>query len=268
MRQVLSFLGIVMLLASCLGDRDNVKLPGASALTATVSPLATIKIIGADTLSDSSSVHHLQPEPDGGSIAFLFTDPVKGITRGLAIVELSRAQEAQLAWPDSVTSVWWSGPHQISFTAGTGQGVRVVVDVHMAQLQALEGSESPRPTPAPQQGSSTRAALARAQAFVDSVRVQPQGTPQGSTLRYRADSVLLAPGDTFAAVHVLASDPQGTQVNPAWYLTHLPSGHVHGLDSLTGRSSGLLSAAGSWGAPAVFYYVKERVIWQARVGAQ
>jgi hypothetical protein len=264
MHRALLLAGIPVLLTGCIGKQDNTESPVASRLTTTTSSLATIGIVGMDTLSDSAWVHRVQPEPDGGSVAFLFADPTKGITRGLGLVETSGTPRAQLAWPDSVSSFWWSGAHQLSFTAGTGQGVRVVVDAHAAQLDALEvtGSQSRPPNPS-QPGSPNTAALTRAQAFIDSIRVQPGGAPQGSTLRYRADSVLLAPGDTFAAVHVSAGDSRGTTVNPAWYLAHLPTGHVQPIDSLTGRSTGLPSSAGQWGGDGAFYYAKERSIWRA-----
>ena len=258
---------VLALFVGCLGSPDDEPSPVASSFTSAASPLATIRAIGPDTLSDSASVQHLQVEPDGGSIAFLFADPAKGVTQGLGLVGTSGAQSAQLVWPDSVASFWWSGPHQLSFTAGTGQGVRLIVDVHAAQLEALDAPASAQPSTRSQAGTSSAAALRRAQAFVDSIRIQPQGTPQGSALRYQADSIILAPGDTFAAVHVIASDAEGTKVNPAWYLAHLPSGQVQPVDSLTGRSSGLLSRAGVWAPNGVFFYAKERSIWQVRVSA-
>lgn len=257
------------LIAGCVSGQDDVESRVASGLSVTTSPLASVSVVGLDTLSDSAWIHQLRPEPDGGSIAFLFADPTKGITQGLGIIEASGGEKAQLAWPDSVTSFWWSGPHQLSFTAGTGRGVRVVVDAHAAQLEALEvtGAQASR---SQTQGVSTSSspALSRAQAFIDSVRVQPEGTPQGSALRYEADSIVIAPSDTFAAVHVLAHDVQGTKVNPAWYLAHLPSGHMQPVDSLTGRSTGLLSSAGQWGVNGLFYYAKERSIWRVQPIAQ
>jgi hypothetical protein len=249
---------------ACVNDGQDTGSSGAAGLAVTTSSLAVIGIVGIDTLSDSASIHQLQPEPDGTSVAFLFGDPVKAVTSGLGLANVSGAPTAQLAWPDSVTSFWWSGPHQLSFTAGTGQGVRVVVDAHAAQLEALEVADarphSPRTVTASEQSA---AVLSRAQAFIDSIRVQPGGTPQESALRYQADSILIAPGDTFAAVHVSAKNSQGATANPAWYVTHLPSGHVQAVDSLTGTSTGLPASAGQWGADGRFYYAKERSIWRA-----
>jgi hypothetical protein len=269
MPRILSLLAMSAITTGCVGTQDDAEQRVPSAFTAAASPIATVTLVGADTLGDSARIHHLAPEPDGRSIAFLFADPAKGITRGLGIVQASGGQAPQLGWPDSVTSVWWSGPHQLSFTAGTGQGVRLVVDAHAAQLEAMEvaGTLSP-----PRLGTSATKpntnGLSRAQTFIDSVRVQPEGTPQISTLRYRADSIIVAPSDTLAAVHVSASDIQGTKVNPAWYLVHLPSGHVQAIDSLIGRSSGLPASAGQWGADGAFYYAKERSLWRARPSVQ
>lgn len=257
--------------STCVDSTDDTQRTSSSTFSATVTPIATISFIGADTLSDSARIYRLEPEPDGGSIAFLFADPVKGITAGLGILQVSGNQAAQIGWPDSVLAVWWSKPHQLSFTAGTGQGIRVVVDAHAAELQTVEAAraqDSATAARAPARSEAYTRALSRTQAFIDSVRVQPAGTPQRSALRYRADSTLMARGDTLAAVHVSAQDSQRTQLNPAWYLVHLPSGHVQAVDSLTGQSVGLEASAGQWGADGSFYYAKERSIWRARPTAK
>jgi hypothetical protein len=254
-----------VIVISCIANQDESERRTASTFTAHAQPIATITVIGADTLSDSARIYQLEPEPDGGSIAFLFTDPAKGVTQGLGVVQTSGSQQAQLGWPDSVVSVWWNGPHQLSFTAGTGRGVHVVIDAHAAELRTADVTGTTATPPAasqPGSSNSNQAAKSRAQAFIDSVRVQPEGTPQRSAMRYQADSVLVAPGDTLAAVHVSAADPNGSPVNPAWYLLHLPSGHVRPVDSLTGRSPGLPASGGRWGARNSFYYAKERTIWR------
>jgi hypothetical protein len=266
MRRLPYLFSVLMAGVSCISDRPDTPVRTISGFTATVTPIVIIHTVGIDTLSDSARIHRLQPEPDGGSVAFLFADPAKGVMRGLGLVEGSGAQAAQLAWPDSVMTFWWSGPHQLSFTARTGEGVRVVVDAHAAQLEALEvtGVQSAKPPMRNGfQGGSREIGLSRVQAFLDSIRIQPEGTPQGSALRYEADTILPARNDSLAAVHVHATDIRGTKVNPAWYLTHLPSGHVYGIDSLTGRSTGLPAEAGEWGADGRFYYAKERSIWRA-----
>jgi hypothetical protein len=268
MRSASGFVGLLAVLAACMKDGNETKSSRATGLAVTTSSLAVVGIVGMDTLSDSASIHRLQPEPDGGSVAFLFADPAKGITRGLGLVNLSGTPAAHLAWPDSVRSFWWSGAHQLSFMAGTGRGVHVVLDAHAAQLEALEATDARLP-PANTRVTDGRnaAALSRAQAFIDSVRVQPGGTPQESTLRYQADSIIIAPGDTFAAVHVSAGS-KGATANPAWYIIHLPSGHIQAVDSLTGTSSGLPAVAGEWAANGTFYYAKERSIWRAQPRTQ
>ena len=271
MKALLLVLSIPILLTGCMNNQEDGKSPIASSFSVVTRPLATVSTVGIDTLADSASIQYVRPEPDGSSVAFLFADPAKGISSGLGLVQVSGSTPAQLAWPDSVTSFWWSGPHQLSFTAGTGQGVRVVVDAHASQLQALEvtGTETIQSMPTGTFDSSkTTAALSRAKAFIDSVRVQPEGTPQRSTLHYQVDTIRLAPGDTFAAAHVVARDPQGMKVNPAWYLTHLPSGRMHAIDSLTGQSRGLPATSGEWGDDGRFYYAKERSIWRAQPTAQ
>ena len=270
MRRVLRLLVISAFILSCNSERNDQRSRVASTLIVEASPLASINVVGVDTLSDSASIRRLQPEPDGGSVAFLFADPAKGITNGLGLLAASGTQAAQLVWPDSVTSFWWSGPHQLSFTAGTGQGVRVVIDAHAAQLQALQvtGAQSDQSPVSSKRDTVATLALSRVRAFIDSIRVQPEGTPQGSTLRYQPDSVVAAASDSFAAVHVVANDPGGLKVNPAWYLTHLPSGHTQAIDSLIGRSTGLAATTGQWGADGAFYYAKERSIWRAHPKAQ
>lgn len=272
MRRTLSLRTILASLAitsGCIADEDTAERRTSLTFTATSQPVATITRIGPDTLSDSARIYQLKPEPDGGSIAFLFTDPAKGITQGLGIVQTSGSQEAQLVWPDSVTSVWWSNPHQLSFTAGTGRGVYLVIDAHAAELKTAEVTQATTsPTTQGKPDNQYETVKSRAQAFIDSVRVQPEGTPQRSALRYQADSILVAPSDTLAAVHVSASSSGGSDVNPGWYLLHLPSGHIRPVDSLTGRSLGLPASSGQWGANESFYYAKERTIWRAQPSAR
>lgn len=269
MRKVLWLFARVLIIASCTADREETSERSISTFSSVAGPLVTVSAIGADTLSDSAWISHIKPEPDGGSIAFIFADPVKGITRALGIVQLSGTQTSQLVWPDSVVSVWWSGPHKLRFTAGTGQGVYAVVDAHAAALEALAMTDSahPPPGPASSRGLARTAAMGRVQSFIDSVRVQPEGTPQRSTLQYRVDTVIVSAGDTLAAGHVSAA-AEGGSVNPAWYIVHIRSGSVQSVDSLVGRSVGLPLSAGGWDNHGTFYYAKERSIWRARVNAR
>lgn len=262
MRKTLRLLALSMI-AACTTDRENTQQNSVTSFTAAVEPTATVTRLGADSLSDSARIVRIEPEPDGESIAFMFADPAKGITGGLGIVQTSGTQASQLAWPDSVTSLWWSGPHELSFTAGTGQGVLVVVDAHAAQLEALRITEGRQRAQQSGGAAETQSeALARAHAFIDSLRVQPEGNPQGSTLRYQPDTIVMARGDTLAAVHVSASG-DGSEVNPAWYLLHIPSRRIQAIDSLVGRSAGLAATGGQWDTRGVFYYAKERSIWRA-----
>ena len=267
MRLIPTAIAAASVTVGCLGDESSTERSAASRFTAVAEPIATITAVGADTLSDSARVLQLEPEPDGRSIAFVFADPAKGVSRALALAQITGTHSVQLVWPDSVLSVWWASPHQLSFTAGTGKGVRVVVDAHAAQLEALETSDAGSRRTAsgrPELDDTSGDALARAQKFIDSLRVQPEGTPQRSALRYRADTVLLAPGDSLAAAHVSAIDARGSRSNPAWYVLHLPSGQVQPIDSLIGQSSDLAPTAGKWGPDGVFYYAKGRSISRVR----
>ena len=267
MKGIIWLLGTSAFTLGCMDGEENRTPLRMSRFTVAVEQFATVNVIGPDTLSDSARIIALYPEPDGGSVTFRFTDPAKHITSGLGIVQASGARQAQLVWPDSVLSVWWGSPHQLGFTAGTGTGVWIVVDVHANQLEAIVTSDSGR-RPARSKSvlapQSAALAMTRAQAFIDSVRVQPDGTPQRSTLRYRADTAAVAPDTALAAVHVSANDHQGKKSNPAWYLVHIPSGHVHPVDSLTGSSPGLPATAGQWNAEGLFYYAKERSILRAQ----
>jgi len=259
-------LGTLLAGTACTTESDSARRSAPVTLAVATQPIATVAVIDADTLSDSLRILRVSPEPDGGSVAFLFADPTRQITGGLALAQASGAQKVQLVWPDSVSHLWWSKPHELSFTSGTGQGVRVVIDAHAAQLQAIQGAGSTRETMETSPGSAEliRRSLSRAQAFVDSVRVQPTGAPHRSTLRYSADTILIGPGDSLAAIHVMAVGPDGRQANPTWYLMYLPNGDMHPLDSLVGALSGLVADAGQWGADGAFYYAKDRSIWRAR----
>ena len=259
-------LGTLLAGSACTTERDSVRQSAPATLAVATQPIATVTVIDTDTLSDSLRILRVVPEPDGGSVAFLFADPSRQITRGLALAQASGAQKVQLVWPDSVSHLWWSKPHELSFSSGTGQGVRVIIDAHAAQLQAIQEGRTTHETVETSRVSAEliRQSLSRAQAFVDSIRVQPTGAPHRSTLRYSADTILIGPGDSLAAIHVMAVGPEGRQANPTWYLMYVPTGDIHPLDSLIGASSGLMADAGQWGADGAFYYAKDRSIWRAR----
>lgn len=269
MRMSLACIALISIILGCDGRQEETSKRSISAFHAVVEPIVTVSTIGVDTVSDSAWISHIRPEPDGGSIAFIFADPAKGATRALGIVQASGSQTSQLVWPDSVTSVWWSRPHELRFMAGTGQGVYAIVDAHAPALEALAITDSTTAVARPE-APVTQArsrALSRIQEFIDSVRVQPDGTPQRSALRYRADTVVVAAGDTLAAAHVSA-ETEGSSANPTWYVVHIESGFVQPVDSLVGKSAGLPRSAGSWDNRGSFYYAKERSIWRARVSAR
>ena len=269
MRKPLELIALLMVGAGCTTGQEKTSERSISTFNAFAEPLLTVSTIGVDTVSDSAWISHIKPEPDGQSVAFIFADPGKGATRALGIAQASGPQTSHLVWPDSVASVWWSAPHELRFTAGTGQGIYAVVDAHAAALETLAITDSARAPPAPPRSANQARteALARVQSFIDSVRVQPEGTPQRSALRYRADTVIVASGDTLAAAHVSA-DAAGASVNPAWYIVHIQSGFVQAVDSLVGRSAGLPRSAGGWDNSGRFYYAKDRSIWRARVDAR
>ena len=272
MKDTLWLLGMCAVALGCMSGEKGTKSVRASAFSVSVEPFATVSLMGPDTLSDSARILELYPEPDGGSVTFRLTDPLKHISSGLGIVQATGSRQAQLVWPDSVVSAWWAGPHELGFIAGTGTGVRIIVDVHATQLQAIEASEGrgrPPGSKLPSTEHSAKLAIERTQAFIDSVRVQPEGIPQHSTiLQYRADTVTVAPDTLVAAVHVSARDRTGKRSNPSWYLLHIPSGHVEPVDSLTGSSPGLPTSGGQWTTAGVFYYAKERSIWRVQPKVQ
>lgn len=269
MRMSPGLIALSSIILGCTPGREETSERSIATFNAVAEPLVTVSTIGIDTLSDSAWISHIRPEPDGGSIAFIFADPAKGTTRALGIVQASAQQTTHLVWPDSVTSVWWSGPHELRFTAGTGQGVYAIVDAHAPALEALSISDSTtvQTRPVASAGQARTQGLARIQNFIDSVRVQPDGKPQRSALRYRADTLIVAAGDTLAAAHVSA-ETEGPSVNPAWYVVHIETGSVQPIDSLVGGSAGLPRSAGSWDNGGSFYYAKERSIWRARVSAR
>ena len=225
---------------------------------------ASFEIVGADTLSDSARIIRIVPEQDGDGVITLFADPARRVSSGLAIVD-RRMAHPQLVWPDSVTSVWWTGPHTLAFTTTTGQGIRLVVDVHAATLKIADttgrGLQSP-PTAAVADSS----VIGRSRAFIDSIHVQPAGTPQGSALTYSVTRVVPSPDGSLAAFHAAARGPAETMTNPGWFILDRSSGVVAPVEQVTGPLSELPSEAGEWGGNGSFLYAKGRAVWNAEVG--
>ncbi|HEU4564164.1 MAG TPA: hypothetical protein VFS05_05935 [Gemmatimonadaceae bacterium] len=243
----------------------------AGAITVTTSELGAVHRVGADTLGDSARITRLVPEPDGDAVVFTVADPARGITAALAILAREGNGAAQLVWPDSVTRFWWSGPHRLAFEAASGQGVHVVVNVHAASLAPVASARDSVP-PAPRVDEWLGAAnRARATAYIDSVRVQPEGEPQESALRYTVTSAVPAPADSLVAFHVIARGSEsanggadGGRMNPAWYILDARTRAVTPVDSITGRAEAMPEGAAGW-AEGRFFYVKGEGVWEARV---
>jgi hypothetical protein len=261
----------VTLLAACARQSEpESRRSDGGALTVTISERATVAGIGADRLSDSASITELFPEDDGDAIPFVFADPLRKVTAGLGILDRRRPNGAQLIWPDSVQDAWWSGSHSFAFTAATGRGVRVVVDVHAETMVTIEhGTLTARQHVSDE---APTAAWARATAYVDSLRVQPESRPANSALRYTVTRLVTAPRDSLAAFHVAAapssegtSGPGSTRTNPAWYALDLRTGAVAPIDSVIGPDEMLPEGAGAWRSDSHFVFAKGLSIHEAQV---
>ena len=227
--------------------------------------LATIRYMGQDSLSDSAYVVRLVPEPDGRSLAVVFADPALGISTGLALLETA-LRRVRLVWPDSVGAVWWVDDHHLAFQSRSGgTGVRAVVDVHADTLEHIESAADTVPAGAAEFARESEA-RARATAYIDSVRRQPDGVPQEGTLRYTVRAIAPAEVDSVVAFYVTARGAEGDAFNPTWYLLHLPSGRVAPIDSVTGPSGALTADAAAWSGD-LFIYARGEVLYAARVSA-
>lgn len=230
--------------------------------------IASVHLIGRDSLSDAARITRVVPEPDGRTIAVLFADSELGIDGGLALVDPER-HRARLVWPDSVKAVWWRGDHRLVFEAdggSRGSGYHAIVNVHADSLEHLEAghdSTSPAPATPPWIG----AARERATAYVDSVRDQPDGMPRQGTLRYNVTSLLPLSADTLAAFYVAAHGRTDERLNPAWYLLHVPSGRIAPVDSVIGRADELPLESAAWAPDSRFIYAQGTTLYSARVAA-
>lgn len=269
MRTLILPLLTVAFAAAC-GDDDAGKIQvdtEVASFFAEHDSIASIRTIGADTLSDSARVLRLIPEPDGRSMAVLFADPARGVSAGLALLEPER-QRTLLVWPDSVGAVWWSGEHRLAFESRTGTaGVHAIVDVHADSLEHLEAAHDTTPPSAVPTSGDLDAARARATAYIDSIRGQPEGVPQQGQLRYMVTVVEPSPRDSVAAFYVAARGRGDDRVNPAWYLLHLPSGRIAPIDSVTGPASALPADAAAWTRDGGLLYAKGSAVHRARVAA-
>jgi hypothetical protein len=260
----LSLYAFTILLAACTRDQQPPEdsAPGMS-LRVHTTQRNTFHIVGSDTLSDSTRILEIHPEQDGDALVTLFAEPSRRISAGLAIVD--RKMEApQLLWPDSVTSVWWSGPHTLAFTTTTGTGIRLVVDIHAAEIRIADTSDTSLGRPSASTAVDS-AMMQRARAYTDSVRTQIGGIPQTSTLAYSVTRLVPSTDGRLAAFHTTARDTQGRLTNPAWYALDRETGTVTPLDQVTGPASELPERAGQWSHSGSFFYAKGRALWEAEI---
>ena len=254
---------VVALVAACTGAEEGQSPPRAGSLDVRREQRISAATVASDTLSDSASIVGVFPEADGDAIAFTFADPVRGISSGLAIAGRDSAGPA-LLWPDSVTGVWWSGPHALAFTAARRQGVHAVVDVHSAKATVADDTVQRPPRAAAAPGRDDPA-FVRAVKYVDSLHVQPAGQPQGSSLRYEVTSLRVAPDGRLGAFHVIATDSAGRRSNPAWYALDVQTGAVQPIDEIVGPLSEMPERAAGWTGDGRFLYAKRATIWEATV---
>jgi len=256
-----------MLAAACKGDSSERNAIEPGALSSRIVSRFPLQAIALDTLSDSAQIVGLFPEPNGDAVAFTFRDPVQGISQGLGILTQSRDTAARLGWPDSVSSVHWRRAHELVFTAGTGKGVYVILDVRADSLVTVKDTTSSADTvstlpvvelPSPE----TRARITR---MVDSIRFQPEGVPQQGQLRYLPTRILQAPHDSATAFYVAATDHSGIASNPTWYLLDQTTGSLTALDSVIGPASSLPGNTGAWANDSTFYFTKELTLLEVRV---
>ena len=265
-------LGLLAALTAVLGCSEGEPKVDTAAPRAVLTDVSTrergrLSEIGGDTLSDSARVLRVLPEPDGSSVAYLFADPMRAVSAGLAIMQ-EGATRAQLVWPDSVTTVRWTGPGTLAFTtsSGTGANERVVLDVHAESISVSAVVDSSRrPAAAPAAPRADDAAVrARATRYIDSLHVQPQGQPQNSALRYRVLSVLASPDGELAVFYVAADDGTGTRVNPAWYAIDPRQGRVFRLDQVVGPAAEMPEEGAGWTETGRFLYAKGLALWEGQ----
>jgi hypothetical protein len=255
-----------VLLAASSACTDTPRTGARSASTTVVSAhttqRASFQIIGADTLSDSARILRILPEQDGEAMVALFADPGRRISAGLAIND-RRMENPQLLWPDSVTSVWWTGAHTLAFTTTTGQGVRLIADVHAATIRIADTTNAGIQS-VPAAVSVDSSVAQRARAYIDSVHVQPGGVTR-SALTYSVTRIVASPDGSMAAFHAAARDSSGTLSNPSWFVLDRSSGAVTPLDQITGAVAELPASVGEWGANDSFFYAKGRAVWEAEI---
>jgi hypothetical protein len=248
-------------MAACGEAPERSSTPESPAFAAPVRARSTVRALGADTLSEGARIVRLVPEPDGRTVAVLFADSASGVVSGLGLNTLGE-DRMQLLWPDSVTNVWWSGPHAVAFTTRTGRGVRAVVDVHAESLTVLErlGDSAAVAAVAPAEDSETRA---RATTWVDSVYAQANGRATQGELTYAATRLVPQPRGDLVAVHVIGTTSDGRRSNPSWLLLDRRTRQVTRVDGVVGPEDQLPAAGAGWADDGAFVYAKGLTIWSA-----
>jgi len=255
---------LVVVLAACTRDQDQAENAAAGiTLRVNTTQRSSFQTVAGDTLSDSARILEIHPEHDGDALVALFADPGRRVLAGLAIVDRKMAAP-QLLWPDSVTSVWWTGPHMLAFTTGNGRGIRLAVDIHAAKLRVADTSSTALAKPAATvSGDSTM--VLRARAYTDSVRAQVGGVSPSSPLAYSVMRLVPSSDGRLAAFHTAARDARGGLMNPAWYALDRESGMVTVIDQVTGSIVELPERAGQWSEGGSFFYAKGRALWEAEI---
>ena len=257
----------ICLILTGVGCTQEQSRPGTETPITTVRVHTTqrsaFQVVGADTLSDSARVLEIHPEQDGDGLVAVFADPGRRVSRGLAIIDRKMAAP-QLLWPDSVTAVWWTGPHTLAFTTTTGTGIRLVVDVHAPELRIADTSGTSFTRPATETVTDS-AMMQRARTYTDSVRGQVGGTPQASALTYMVTRLIQSRDGRLGAFHTTAQTSGSVPTNPAWYAIDRESGTVTPIDQVTGPATELPASAGQWSESGSFFYAKGRAVWEAEV---
>ena len=251
--------------AACTGEarQQADTSTGSISLRSVTTQRNAFQIVGSDTLSDSARVLEIHPEQDGDALVAIFTDPGRSVSSGLAIVD-RRMATPQLLWPDSVTAVWWTGPHTLAFTTTTGTGVRLVVDVHAPELRVADTTLANLTRPAGEIAPDS-AMMQRAQTYTDSVRGQVGGVPQASALTYTVTRLVQSRDGRLSAFHTAGRDAEGRLTNPAWHVLDRESGTIAPIDQVTGPVTELPASAGQWSESGSFFYAKGRAVWEAEI---
>jgi len=243
----------VLALAACRPDVARDVRAGERALARmNVTQRADARVIGAESLSANARITAVFPEPDGDAVAFLFTEPARGVSSGLAIAQ-RRRPAPELLWPDSVTGVGWRG-HSVAFRTMTGIAAQAVVDVHAETI-------SVRPAAPELEGvmSATSADAASAATAITSWIDSALGAQMKGSSRPQLLSRQPSPNGKWTAFYAA---PPGADNSGAWYAMETGTGRVLLLED---ASAGQLSpSAGGWAGDSLFVFARGRTLFDAR----